>query len=271
MEMVRKPAVAGMFYPNDRRELGNVVSVLLDQAVPEQKFNVNGLIAPHAGYVYSGKTAAYGYSQIKGKKFSTVIILSPSHREYFDGVCIYEGDAYLTPLGRVPVDHEISDALCTEDDLIYRGINGHGPEHAIEVQLPFLQSVLGEFNLVPVVMGDQSEKNINTLAEKLSAVMRDDILVIASSDLSHFYSHEHADEMDAIAGKHINNFDFDALQRDLDDHRTEACGGGLITTMLKAYSAKGFDKARVLYRNDSSEASGDKSEVVGYLTAVVYK
>ncbi len=268
--MERKPAVSGLFYPSDKRELTLVVTSLINRAPELPDSNIRGLVSPHAGYLYSGKTAAYGFKGIKGKPFGTVVVLSPSHREYFKGVCIYEGDAYLTPLGKIPIDHDVCDALCTDDKIIFRGRNGHGAEHGIEVQLPFLQSALEEFKLVPVVMGDQSRANINILAKKLSSVLRDDILVIASSDLSHFYTHDHANMMDSLIEDHINSYNYNELQIDLDSHKVEACGGGLITAMMQAFDQNRERNASVLYRNDSSEATGDKSEVVGYLSAIVY-
>lgn len=271
MKAFREPAVAGMFYPGRTGELKGLISLLFNRVKGDSiNYNAKALVSPHAGYIYSGLTAAYGFSQIADKPFKTVIILSPSHREYFDGVCVYSGEGYSTPLGDVKTDHIISEALCTGDKKIFRGKCGHGAEHAVEVQLPFLQYLWGDFKMVAVVMGDQNRNNIQVLSDKLSEVISDDVFVIASSDLSHFYSHKIADKLDSIIEKHINNFDFDSLQNDLENHKTEACGGGLITAMMRAYKKADISKAKVLYRNDSSEASGDETEVVGYLSAVIY-
>ena len=143
-------------------------------------------------------------------------------------------------------------------------------EHALEVQIPFLQSVLKDFKIVPIVMGDQGKMFVDELAEKISKVVNDETLVVASSDMSHFYSSEEADRLDSVVEKRINDFDFEQLLRDLDDHKCEACGGGPIAVMMKAASLKNINKSFVINRSDSGDVTGDKSEVVGYLSAVIY-
>jgi len=158
MIQLRKPAVAGLFYPADPQKLESEIKQHLKNSIPSFiPSKVFGLVSPHAGYVYSGSSAAYGFNTLQNKKFKTVIIISPSHKEYFPGVSIYNGDAYETPLGEIPIDQEISDLLVDNKANIFRGINGHRDEHAIEVQLPFLQYVLEDFSIVPIVMGDQSK------------------------------------------------------------------------------------------------------------------
>lgn len=269
--MIRQPAVAGFFYPADPNILKKQINSLLEIAQPDLKIDsVNGLVVPHAGYTYSGKTAAFGFNLLKDKEYKTVIILSPSHREYFPGVSIYNGDAYETPLGIVEIDNEIAKKLETENQIIFRGIEGHKDEHAIEVEIPFLQTVLKNFKIVPVVMGDQSKIFIDTLAEKLAEVYNDNILIVTSSDLSHYYPHTIADKLDSRVEQYINKFDYQELQESLNSRKCEACGGGLIVSMLKAFDLVGKNKAKVLYRNDSGEFSGNTTEVVGYLSAAVY-
>ncbi len=269
--MIRLPAVAGFFYPANPNILKRQINDLLNIAKSNVKIDfVNGLVVPHAGYQYSGKTAAFGFNLLKDKEYKTVIILSPSHREYFPGVSIYSGDAYETPLGIVEIDKEIADKLTTQNQIIFRGIEGHKDEHAIEVEIPFLQTVLKYFKIVPIVMGDQSSLFIDTLAEKLAEVITDDILIVTSSDLSHYYPHNIADKLDSRVEQCINKFDYTELQESLNTKQCEACGGGLIVSMLKAFDLVNKNKAIVLYRNDSSETSGHTSEVVGYLSAAVY-
>ena len=153
---------------------------------------------------------------------------------------------------------------------IFRGIQGHRKEHALEVQIPFLQSVFKDFKIVPIVMGDQGRMFVDELAEKISKVVNDETLVVASSDMSHFYSSEEADRLDSVVEKRINDFDFEHLLKDLDDHKCEACGGGPIAAMMKAASLKNINKSFVINRSDSGDVTGDKSEVVGYLSAVIY-
>lgn len=269
---IRHPQVAGYFYPADKDKLQNDIALMLQVAKPEKAFNnIFGIVSPHAGYMYSGKTAAFAYNLLKDKFYKTVIIISPSHVEYFPGISIFDGDAYETPLGIVEIDQIMVDMLVENSKIIFRGIQGHRKEHALEVQIPFLQTVLKNFKIVPIVMGDQSKIFVDELAEKISKVVDDNTLVVASSDLSHFYSSEEAERLDSIVEKRINEFDFEQLLKDLDDHECEACGGGPIAVMMKTASLKNIDKSLVISRSDSGDVTGDKSEVVGYLSAVVYK
>jgi len=268
---IRHQQVAGYFYPAEKEKLQNEISLLFKVTKPEKSFNkIFGIVSPHAGYIYSGKTAAYAYNLLKDKKYKTVIIISPSHAEYFPGISIYDGDAYETPLGIVEIDNEMTDRLIQNSKIIFRGQQGHRKEHALEVQIPFLQSVLKNFKIVPIVMGDQSKMFVDELAEKISKVVDDETLVVASSDMSHFYSSEEADHLDSVVEKRINDFDFENLLIDLDNHKCEACGGGPIAAMMKAASKRNINKAVVINRSDSGDITGDNSEVVGYLSAVVY-
>lgn len=269
---IRHQQVAGYFYPADKDKLQKDIAIMLQVAKPEKAFNnIFGIVSPHAGYMYSGKTAAFAYNLLKDKFYRTVIIISPSHAEYFPGISIFDGDAYETPLGIVEIDQIMVDMLVENSKIIFRGIQGHRKEHALEVQIPFLQTVLKNFKIVPIVMGDQSKIFVDELAEKISKVVDDNTLVVASSDLSHFYSSEEAERLDSIVEKRINEFDFEQLLKDLDDHECEACGGGPIAVMMKTASLKNIDKSLVISRSDSGDVTGDKSEVVGYLSAVVYK
>jgi MEMO1 family protein len=272
MKQVRHAQVAGYFYPSDPQKLKRDISLLLDIAKPKKPYDkIFGIVAPHAGYVYSGKTAAYAYNLIKDKNIKTVIVISPSHSEYFTGVCVYEGDAYETPFGEIEVDKLKTEKLCEESRIIFKGLQGHRKEHALEVQLPFLQSVIKDFKIVPIVIGDQGKMFIDELAKKLSEVYDDETLIVASSDLSHFHDSLTANQLDSIIEKRINNFDFENLQKDLELNNCEACGGGSIVALMKAASLVNVNHSEVLVRSDSGDITGDKSEVVGYLSAVIYK
>lgn len=271
MNCVRPAQVAGYFYPSSPEKLRKDINLLLDVTKPKEKFEkIFGIVSPHAGYVYSGKTAAHAYNLLVGKRYKRVVIISPSHSEYFPGISIFEGDAYETPLGIVKVDKDFREKLETDDGIIFKGYEGHRREHALEVQIPFLQSVLQDFKIVPIVMGDQSKRNVEALAKKLSEVSDDETLIVASSDLSHFYSKSQADRLDSIVEKRVRDFDFDSLQNDLDAHTCEACGGGPIVALMKAASLKNIRHSMVLSRTDSGDVTGDNSEVVGYLSAVFY-
>ncbi|NJD22872.1 MAG: AmmeMemoRadiSam system protein B [Melioribacter sp.] len=271
MKNVREPAVAGMFYPASSVKLKEDIQHLLDTYKPQEKFkNVVGIVSPHAGYAYSGKTAAFAYNAVKGKNYKTIIVISPSHREYFAGISIYNGDAYKTPLGEVPINKKMRYELILDSKIIFNGISGHRAEHAVEVQIPFMQMTMNDFSIVPIVMGDQNRMCINELSQRLASVMNDETLIVASSDLSHFYSKEQADKRDSIVEKRIAEFDYENLQNDLEVGKCEACGGGTIVTMMKTAALFNKKKSKVLSRTDSGDVTGDNSEVVGYLSAVVY-
>jgi MEMO1 family protein len=270
MSLIRKAAVAGYFYPSDAKELKQLVSELLEENQPEQiPEKLFGLVVPHAGYKYSGKTAAFAFNTIQ-KAYKTIIIIAPSHRKYFPGISVFNGDYYETPLGKITIDRDAADKLVKNSYTIFYGDEGHGSEHAIEVMLPFLQVKFGDFKFVPVVMGDQGEKYVSELAEKLGSIADDDILIIASSDLSHYYSKAEAEKRDIIIEARIKEFNYESLMKELEQGECEACGGGLIVALMKSAALAGKEKSLVLYRTDSSEASGDEREVVGYISAAVY-
>jgi len=270
-QIIRKPAVAGMFYPASKTELRQTVEEMLRNNFVEEKFeNITGIIAPHAGYVYSGNTAAYAYNTIKDLKLKTAIIISPSHREYFPGVSVYQGDKYLTPLGEININKEIRDRLCENSETIFSGPEGHRSEHAVEVHLPFLQVLFPDIMIVPVVIGDQSKKFIYDLADKLSTVVDNKTIVVASTDLSHFYDKNTANRLDTLIENDINNFDYENLYYNLAQKKAEACGGGGVVALMRLSDLLKRNKAKVIKRTDSGDISGVNSEVVGYLSAVVY-
>ncbi|MCS7052688.1 MAG: AmmeMemoRadiSam system protein B [Ignavibacterium sp.] len=271
MSKIRFQQVAGYFYPSNPDKLHNDIETMMNKVQLFEKYDkIFGLVSPHAGYIYSGSTAAYAYYTLIDKNIKTVYVISPSHYEYFPGVSIYDGDAYQTPLGEIEIDQEKADELTKNSKIIFRGIQGHRKEHALEVQLPFLQYVLKDFKLVPIVMGDQADLYVNELSEKLASVVDENSIVVASSDLSHFYSAAVANELDGLVEKRINEFDYENLQKDLNHKKCEACGGGTIVALLKTAAMKNYNRAKVLKRTDSGDVTGDKSEVVGYLSAVVY-
>ena len=271
MNKIRNSKVAGMFYPSDPTELRKLISSYLGEVKNTEKIeHVAGIVSPHAGYVYSGKTAAWAYKTIESAKYENVIVISPSHREYFKGVSIYPGNAYKTPLGEIQINKKLRQKMVEASDLIFEGIQGHGSEHALEVQLPFLQVILANFQLIPLVIGSQSRETVDELAKVLAEVVDDKTLIVASSDLSHFYSKSRANIIDSRVIESINYFKYDELQNDLEQKRCEACGGGGIVAMLKALKMKNYSHSKVIQRSDSGDVTGDEKEVVGYLSAIVY-
>ena len=267
---IRQPAVAGMFYPSSPEKLKKEIELLLEVSPVDIKVqDLVGIISPHAGYIYSGRTAAYGFNLLKDKSFKTVIIISPSHREYFPGVSVYDGSGFETPLGIAEVDEAVSKRLTDKSKVIFRGSTGQENEHAVEVQIPFLQVMLDNFRVVPVVMGDQGKLFVDDLAEKLSEVADENTLIVASSDLSHYYNEPTAEIMDSIVENRIRTFEISGLEEDFNSGRCEACGAGPILALLKCAWLKNKRKAYILHRSNSGEINGDYMKVVGYLSAAV--
>ncbi len=268
---IRKAAVAGLFYPDDETELENLILSLLDENKPEKEFvDILGIVAPHAGYSYSGKSAAVAYNVLKeNSDFKTAIILSPSHHKYFEGSSIYDGDAYETPLGEIPINKAIAKYIIDNTETVSWGEEGHTEEHALEVQLPFLQIIKEYFDIVPIVIGSQSVEYITELANILSELITEDTIIIASSDLSHFHSKDKAQELDQVVINRINNFEYPELYNDLANGNCEACGGGGIITLLETADILGYNKAEVISYTDSGDVTNDNSSVVGYLSAVI--
>lgn len=271
MSQFRPSSAAGYFYPGDKNKLNEQINSLFRSVKSDKPIeHISGLVAPHAGYIYSGLTAAYAYNTIKEKKYNNVIILSPSHREYFAGNSVYNGDGYSTPFGNVEVNKELVQELINNSKTIFKGLEGHREEHGIEVHLPFLQFMLPDFKIVPVVMGDQSKVFIDELAERIAGIIDDQTLIVASSDLSHFYPRYLANELDSVVEKRISDYDYDGLYNDLEHKKCEACGGGPIVAMMKSLDILNKKNSLVLHRSDSGETSGDINEVVGYLSAAIY-
>jgi AmmeMemoRadiSam system protein B len=260
--------VCGLFYPADRAEVEREVNSLLKTVDPLKiEGTVRGLIVPHAGYQYSGFTAAHAFALLSGRSYRTVVIISPSHREYFDGVSVFPGDGYAPPLGVAPLDREVRSALAQETSLVRSSLEGHGDEHAIEVQLPFLQCVLGEFSLLPIVMGDQRREYCLELGRALGTVLGEDVLLVASSDLSHYYPAAVADQLDRVARDDVRSFDAERLMRDLEMKNVEACGGGPIVAAMVALQQRGVDTMHILHHCNSGDVTGERRSVVGYLSA----
>lgn len=270
----RMPVVAGTFYPSNPAELINQMDSYFSGA---PKFDLEGrivgLIVPHAGYIYSGFTAAVAYNLLKGKNYKTIIVLSPSHREFVNGISVYEGDAYITPLGRLDVDEELREELTALGKPVYKSDEGHKDEHAIEVQLPFLQRVLDDFKILPLIMRYDDFAAGNDFSEGLGSILksRSDVLLVATTDLSHRRRSAEALKLDEIVKKDIEEFDPDTLVHDVLHGKAEACGCAPVATMLRTAKILGADKSKVLHRSDSSSVFGDKTSVVGYLSAVIWK
>jgi AmmeMemoRadiSam system protein B/AmmeMemoRadiSam system protein A len=270
---IRKSAIAGTWYPGDPATLaGDIRSYL--KKVPAQAIGgpVVGLVSPHAGYVYSGQIAAHGYRLIEGQRYDAVVVIGPSHRTLFHGASVFTSGGYETPLGVVPVDGELAGAILEADPVLNNDRKPHAAEHSVEIQLPFLQVVLGSFAFVPIVMGTQDYRTCEAVADAIfRAAKGKNVLVVGSSDLSHFHTYEKARRLDQAVVDLVQKRDYRGLSRELEDGTCEACGGGpVVTAMLYAEKA-GARGVKVLKYANSGDVTGDWRQVVGYLSAVFFR
>jgi len=272
---IRQAAVAGSFYPGNEGALSGMVAKFLENAVNEALPDITGLVSPHAGYIYSGQVAACSYKQIEGKKYESVIIIAPSHSDYFDFNSVFDGRAYKTPLGIVDVDTERAERLA--GNAMYKNSvrlsdSGHRREHSLEVQLPFLQSVFENLKIVPVVMGSQNKKNIESLGNAIGDTFKgENILIIASTDLSHYHNYNTAAVLDNSVINYIKSFEAVRFADAVTSEEVEMCGGGPVAAAMIASKMLGANSSKVLCYKNSGDTGGDKSAVVGYLSAVFYK
>lgn len=278
-ENVRPAGVAGGFYPADPNALTAMMDDMLSHAtLPQITDLIIAVVAPHAGYPYSGPVAAYTYAALKGHKYSRVVVIAPSHYEAFDFTAVFDGDAYATPLGNVAVDKTFAQQLAKMDPSIRLSSRGHiatsqGSEHAIEVELPWLQHVLGNFQLVPIVMGDQSYESSRALGVALSKLIHGsgDTLILASSDLSHYHPYDDAVAQDHKTLTALEEWDYLSMSRNFEMRVWEACGGAPIVAAMIAAERMGANRAELLKYANSGDTTGDHSRVVGYSAVLLLK
>jgi len=273
---VQTPLVAGTFYPGTPTELRNTVSSLLNTArdITIDIKQLFGLILPHAGYMASGPVAATGYKFLRQFKYPNVVVLAPSHREYFVGASIFPGAAWETPLGRIPIPEELSAELSEGAKFIRKSHEGHrGGENGLEVHLPFLQVIYPDgFNLIPVAVGYSPIEVIHELAGRLAALRNNhEFIVIASSDLSHYHPYQAAVRLDTSFVKLLDAYDLKTLEAGYHKESLEACGFGPILALLNYARLAGAAQFHSVDYRNSGDTCGMRAEVVGYVTAVVYE
>lgn len=269
-QQIKRPVVSGAFYPESAKILAERIKQFLDWAEIEKKDrDILALISPHAGYDYSGSVAAYGFKAIKGRPFRTVIIIGPSHFVGFDGISVYPQGAWQTPLGNVPVDEKLASALIQCHPKISFNQSAFTKEHSIEVQLPFLQIVLDEFEIVPIVMGKFSYEDCQILSSALLEVAkdRDDVLIVASTDMSHYHPYGEAKEIDNLTIKELQKLNPSALYNKLVMGECELCGAAAVITTLLYAKQQGVTEVEILKYANSGDVTGDEQRVVGYLSA----
>ncbi|MGH8727140.1 MAG: AmmeMemoRadiSam system protein B [Burkholderiales bacterium] len=255
MIRVRPPAVAGAFYPRQASELNRQLRELLSIAVPAQAVTVKALIAPHAGYIYSGAIAASAYAAIAElrERIKRVVLVGPAHRVPFKGLALPAVDALATPLGVVPVDPAATLALAGMPQ-VSENLAAHELEHSLEVQLPFLQTLLDDFSVVPLLAGDAQASEV---AQVLDALWGGpETLIVVSSDLSHYLTYDKACAVDRATAQAI-------LDLSPPISLEQACGGTPINGLLLAARLHGL-KPRLLDLRNSGDTAGDHRRVVGY-------
>jgi MEMO1 family protein len=274
---VRPSALAGTWYKADPKALTRAVDQYLDQAEnPELPGEVIAVITPHAGHIYSGPVAGYAFAAVRGDTPDLVALLSPMHQPYYEPLLTTAHTAYSTPLGQIPVDENVVDVL----DAHLKESLGYGlarvaydQEHSLEIELPFLQRALGgEFKLLPVMVRAQSPKISHQLGVALAETLRGrNALLVASTDLSHFYTQKQALAFDTEMLRRIESFSPEQVFLAEEEAKGFACGLGALTAVLWAARELGADTVKVLRHATSGDVTGDYSSVVGYGAAVVMK
>lgn len=245
---IRYPAVTGSFYPSNKKELEYIVDTFLQKA---KKIKIEGkikaLIVPHAGYIYSGSVAAVGYKLLRDKDITKVILIGPSHRIFIKEPAGADYNIWQTPLGRVRVIDPLFDFKINN--------SAHKLEHSLEVQLPFLQKVLSDFSIIPIVVNQDKSRE---LAQKLAPIIDKKTFIVISSDLSHYYPYDQAVTLDSYANKLIPAVNIKGVEK-----KVEACGKEAIVTLLHLCKIKNWQGRLLEYKN-SGDTAGDKLQVVGY-------
>ena len=255
-ESTREPAVAGQFYPDNPDQLADMLQQMFAQVKAVKPGHVKALIAPHAGYIYSGPVAANAYQSLRQQadQISRVILLGPSHRVGFLGIATSSASSYRMPQGEIPLDRDSIDLLKALPQVIEMD-QAHQFEHSLEVQLPFLQSVLKQFSLVPLVVGDCAASEVAEVIERLWG--GDETLFVISSDLSHYNAYEVARQQDKKTSDAILRL----APQDID--YGDACGRNPVNGLLLAAKQHGL-KPELLDLRNSGDTAGPRDRVVGY-------
>jgi MEMO1 family protein len=272
---IRGAAVAGTWYPGSAGALTRDLDDYLSRAADWQGGPIRAIVAPHAGLMFSGPVGAFAYKAVAGHPYDVAVLVGPSHFVAFEGVALYPDGAFATPLGNIPIDDRGARALAAAP--IVRALpQAHQREHSLEMQLPFLRRVLPSVPIVPLLIGRQTRETIVALAEAIAkACAGRRALLVASTDLSHYFDAETAAALDAQVSEHIAAFDADGLLQHFEQYpehdrgRYVACGGGAAIAVMMAARQLDATAARVLEYAHSGAISGDHENVVGYLAAVM--
>ncbi len=272
-DMIKEPNVAGGFYSDDPKELSDSIDNFEQSTGPvptDRKVLI--AIAPHAGYPYSGPIAAYTFKAIGPIHYKTVVIIAPSHYFPFEGISVWPRGGFKTPLGVVGVDEDFAQALLKENPKFQFLPQVFEREHSIEVELPFLQKTFDRVRIVPILMGDPDPQVCRNLAVALDKLIgtRDDVLILISSDMSHYYTYDVGNSMDALTLQAIKEIDPEKFFEGCISRKMEMCGFVPVTTALILARLRGIKHVEVLKHANSGDTSGDKSRVVGYSSVIFY-
>lgn len=267
-ENARMPVVAGTFYPADRVTLQRDVDRYLAAvpAFPVTEGRLLALLVPHAGYIYSGPTAAFSYARLRGKEISTVILIGPSHQAPVRGAAVYDSGSWETPLGAVRINSTLARSLVSQKDEVISSQASFAREHSLEVQIPFLQRTLKEFTIVPILIGQPTQASYRFLADRIATILREDekVILVISTDFSHYYDRATAEAKDKPALKSLQRMALAEFEGLISSRKSELCGDGATLYGLSAARGAGATFGTLYNYADSGEASGDTKKVVGY-------
>lgn len=285
--VVRLPAVAGDFrgfYPSTPSILSEQVGELIDTADAKPTTGeLIGLIAPHAGYAYSGHVAGNAYKLLEGKSFDTVILIGLSHRYRVQGAAIYAHGAFRTPLGDIEIDAELAARIIERSDTVVELPEAHADEHSLEVQLPFLQWSCSSLRIVPILLQDDSPENVHSLSQAIAQAVGDkSVLLIGSTDLCHYPEYKEAVKSDRVVVEAIKHFDTDYLRGQMDEYMQAhsgvpelhcmMCSTGAVYTTMETAKRLGANRLEVLKAANSGDVPmGGRDRVVGYMAAALYR
>ena len=273
---VKEADLAGSWYPASKAQLESQLKSYLDSANPEKiDGKILAIIVPHAGYVYSGPVAAYGYKAVEGKRIKTVIVLGFSHRKYFDGISVYGGISWKTPLGEIAVDTDMAEKIILSNPRFRFQKELFVDENSVEMQVPFIQMALNdsEIKIVPIAFGSQNYSYAQALAKVIADIVKDrsDCLIVASTDLSHYHSYQEANLIDRQTIRLLGELKAKGLYGEAKMGICEMCGLMPVATILIMAENLGYDRIKELKYANSGDITGEKASVVGYVSAVIYK
>ncbi|MFN4228080.1 MAG: AmmeMemoRadiSam system protein B [Candidatus Ratteibacteria bacterium] len=274
-QQYRKSAFSGSFYPSKKEELKSLLDKFFKNVNYKEKIEkekIIGVIAPHAGYIYSGQVAAYSFKLLEGMNIKTVILIGRSHHSYFKGAIIDDRDGWETPFGKVEIDKDIFEKLYKKKNFsVNKTLIDY--EHSLEVEIPFLQYVLKNFKIFPILVGDASKENTDSIANDLYDVIKErkDWIIVVSTDLSHYYPYDLAKQKDLLLLETLKSKNINLIYSYLSAKKIEMCGDAALFILLKIAEKYPDYEIKILNYANSGDTSGKKSEVVGYGSAVLLR